>query len=333
MGSQAVAKTPPRFSSGGVFVSFTSMPSFAMSPLPKCRQYNYLVKDFTYLKTSSPKENAGGRGIFRVRNLTHKWGSRTLIMGIVNTTPDSFSGDGLTDPELSVRKAMELSSAGADIIDIGGESTRPGHEPVNTTVELERVLPVIEKLRRACQQVVVSIDTTKAEVLRKAVEYGADILNSVWGLTPELLDAVGTLGVPVVLMHNKEKPAYDGNVVEEVAAYLQAQAQLAIEAGVAPQNVILDPGIGFGKLFEHNLDILRQLPKIASLGFPLLIGTSRKSFIGKLTEKTVEDREFGTAATVSLSISYGCDIVRVHNVAAMLDVVKVADAISRCPQC
>lgn len=271
---------------------------------------------------------APARGSLKIRGTNHNWGERTLLMAIVNVTPDSFSGDGLTDTQEAVERALLLRRQGATILDIGGQSTRPGHQPVAAGQELSRVLPVIRRLRQL-DSGIISIDTTKAEVLSEAISAGADILNSVCGLSDELAALVEQHKIPVVVMHNKEAPVYESDVVDEVLAYLDRHASLAIAAGVRAEHVIVDPGIGFGKTFEHNLAILRSLHRITALGFPTLLGTSRKSFIGHLTGRPVEEREYGTAATVALAIAASVDIVRVHDVEATADVIKVSDAICR----
>ncbi|MDR3615951.1 MAG: dihydropteroate synthase [Candidatus Obscuribacterales bacterium] len=268
------------------------------------------------------------RGNFNHQNLVHAWGERTLIMGIVNVTPDSFSGDGSLDATIASQYAMAQVHAGADLIDIGAESTRPGFSPVSVADEIVRILPVIKTIRET-SNCLISIDTTKPEVLRAAVASGANILNSIWGLTPELLDAVRELSIPVVLMHNKHRAIYDGDVVDEVVKELKLQAEHALAIGIESANIILDPGMGFGKTAEHNLLVMQGLSRLVELGFPTLIGPSRKSFIGKITGQSVENRAHGTAATVALAIAAGVDIVRVHDVCAMLDVVKMTDSIVR----
>jgi dihydropteroate synthase len=280
--------------------------------------------------TIAKREVVANRGLFRVRNWLHPWGQRTVLMGIINVTPDSFSGDGLMPTADALSLALEQLRQGAEIIDVGGESTRPGFEPISSEEEIDRVIPVIKALRSASPDAIISIDTTKAAVLNQAIEAGADILNSIWGLKEDLIPPVRDHKMPVVLMHNKEKPVYEaGGVVEEVLRYLSEHAEKAVRAGVKPENIILDPGIGFGKLAEHNLQVLNKLDRLVKLGFPTLLGTSRKSFIGKITGQSVENRVFGSAAAVSLAIASGIDIVRVHDVAAMKDVVQVADAIVR----
>jgi dihydropteroate synthase len=280
--------------------------------------------------TSLAEQTSSSGSVFRLRNWTHTWGSRTLLMGIVNITPDSFSGDGIMSPVDAVQLAVDHLDNGADIVDLGGESTRPGHKPVSEETELQRVLPVVQALRRRCPEAIFSIDTTKPEVLKRAVAAGADILNSIWGLRPELLSCVAELRVPVVIMHNKETAEYDRQgVVDHVVRYLEDHAEKALRAGIPREHIMLDPGIGFGKTAEHNLQVLHNLHRIVALGYPTLIGVSRKSFIGKLTEKTADNRAFGTAAAVSIAIASGIDIVRVHDVKEMKDVIVTADAVAR----
>ncbi len=268
------------------------------------------------------------RGELRVRNKRCVWGERTFVMGIVNVTPDSFSGDGLLSTEQAVDRALNMVRSGADIIDIGAESTRPGHSTITVEEELQRLLPVLAAVRQRTDSII-SVDTTKPLVLVAAVEAGADILNSIWGLTDELLEEIGRLQIPVVLMHNKEKASYAGDVLEEVLNFLSLHAGRATALGIKSEHVIVDPGIGFGKSAEHNLQILHSLERLSELGYPTLLGASRKSFIGKLTARPVESRLIGTCATTALAVAKGIDIVRVHDVAEAQDVLKVADAIVR----
>ena len=257
------------------------------------------------------------------------WGQRTYVMGIVNVTPDSFSGDGILDAEAAVRHAVAQRERSSDVLDIGAESTRPGHVAVDAQTELARLLPVIRGVRERLPDAVISADTYKADVFRAAHAAGADMLNCIWGLPDELLAAAAEAGVPVIIMHNKERAEYDGPVMEEVLRFLDAAAQRAVRAGIPAENVILDAGIGFGKTPEHNLEVLHDLARLPKLGFPTLLGASRKSTIGKLTGKGPGERVFGTAATTALAIAAGIDIVRVHDVAEARDVVSVADAIVR----
>jgi dihydropteroate synthase len=250
-------------------------------------------------------------------------------MGIVNVTPDSFSGDGRVGCSEAVAHALDLLDAGADLIDIGAESTRPGYTPVAAGEEIARLEPVVRGVRGARPAAVVSVDTFKPEVFAVAHAAGADVLNSIWGLDAELLEAAATRGVPVVIMHNRRDAVYRDGVVDETLAYLAEQGARAVRAGIARERVILDPGIGFGKTVDHNIALLGALDRLVALGFPTLVGTSRKSTLGKLTGKAVGERTYGTAATVALAVAAKIDIVRVHDVAEMRDVVMVADAIVR----
>jgi dihydropteroate synthase len=264
----------------------------------------------------------------RLRDRTFTWGTRTYIMGVVNVTPDSFSNDGVLHPELAAERARQHVVNGADIVDFGGQSTRPGHQPVSVQEQYERVIPAIKQFR-AASNAVVSIDTFEPSILSQALREGADIANSIWGITDELLDVLLEHKAPIVVMHNSSEPVYPSGVMEHVLHYLDRAASQAVRAGLAESSIILDPGIGFGKTADHNLEILGALERIVALGFPTLVGTSRKSTIGKLTDKPVTERQFGTAATVALAIAAGVDIVRVHDVAEMADVVKVSDALVR----
>jgi dihydropteroate synthase len=269
------------------------------------------------------------RGSLRLRGRALVWGLRTYIMGIVNVTPDSFSGDGIEEPDLAVAYAQTQLEDGSDILDIGAESTRPGHQPVSEQTEIARLAPVIANIRGHSPSAILSVDTYKPAVLQAAYGVGADMLNSIWGLPAELLAAALEHGMPVVVMHNKTEPHYDGDVMDEVLPYLEDAAARAVRAGMPAEHVILDPGIGFGKSADHNLRVLQQLPRLVELGFPTLIGASRKSTIGKITGRDPADRVYGTAATTALAIAAGIDIVRVHDVSQTRDVVSVADAIIR----
>lgn len=249
-------------------------------------------------------------------------------MGIVNVTPDSFSGDGILDAEEAIAHAIAQGEH-ADIVDIGAESTRPGYIPVDEHTEIQRLIPVIETVRLRSPDVIISVDTYKPEVFRVAHAAGADILNSVWGLPDALLEAAAQARAPVVVMHNKERAVYDGDVMGEVVEFLHDAAQRAMRAGIPAEHVILDPGIGFGKTPDHNIVVLRELPRLVALGFPTLLGTSRKSTIGKLTGKPPKERVAGTTATTALAIAAGIDVVRVHDVDEAIDAVRVSDAIVR----
>ena len=268
--------------------------------------------------------------VTRIGDREFHWGSRTYLMGIVNVTPDSFSGDGVTDLETAVAQAQQMEQDGADLIDIGGESTRPetwAGPGLSAEEELARVIPVVQRVA-ATIKVPVSIDTYKADVATRALEAGARLVNDVWALRrdPEMAAVVSRAGVPVVLMHNNPGGDYH-DLLEEIAASLRESIELGQAAGVPEDRIILDPGIGFGKTREENLEIIRRLPELRRLGFPLLIGPSRKSFIGKTLDLPAGERLEGTAAAVALSIAGGADIVRVHDVKAMVRVARMADAI------
>lgn len=257
-----------------------------------------------------------------------EWGRRAYVMGIVNVTPDSFSGDGLAgDPQAAVRRGLEMAVQGADLIDVGGESTRPGHEPVTAAEELRRVLPVVEPLA-AGAGVPVSIDTSKLEVAEAAVAAGATVVNDVWGLrrSPGIAELAARTGSALVLMHNQEGHEYE-DLLAEVEAGLRASLADALAAGVPEERIILDPGIGFGKTAEQNLVVLRHLDRFRAIGQPLLLGTSRKSFLGRLFGLEGPDRDAGTAATTVAGILRGADIVRVHDVAGTMKVLRIAEAL------
>ena len=269
----------------------------------------------------------------RGRYLT--FGKRTLIMGVLNVTPDSFSDGGLyADADIAVKRAHEMVAQGADVIDIGGESSRPGSEPVSIDEELHRVLPVIKRIVQELD-VLISIDTYKSTVAEYALEAGAHIVNDISGLNfdPNMAKLAADTGVPVILMHiqgtpknMQAAPQYHA-LISEIILYLRNSIEHAETAGVSPEKIIIDPGIGFGKTMEHNLEIIRRLKEFRCLGKPILIGTSRKSFIGKILDLPVEERIEGTIATVVASIINGADIVRVHDVKQVQRAVKMVDAI------
>jgi dihydropteroate synthase len=274
----------------------------------------------------------------RIGPTTFVWGSRTFVMGILNVTPDSFSGDGLldstapTDPvERALRQARRMVDEGADLLDIGGESTRPGHEPLDAAAERARVLPVIRAVRAALPGIPISVDTTKADVADAAIAAGADLLNDIWGVGP----AAGALAavaadrhVPLVVMHNRDAPDY-ADLVGEIVADLRTAVDRAITLGVPEGDLIVDPGIGFGKTAEQNVVVLRELAELHRLGRPVLLGTSRKSTIGRILDLPPDQRLEGTLATTALGIAAGADIVRVHDVQANVRTARVADAIIR----
>lgn len=259
-----------------------------------------------------------------------RWGERTYIMGVINVTPDSFSGDGVAGrPQDALEQALAFESEGADLIDVGAESTRPGHTPISTEEELERLLPVLDILASRVK-LPLSVDTYKATVARRALEAGVSMINDVWGLKadPELGRVAAERRVPLVLMHNQHGTDYR-DLMGDILASLRRSVGRALEAGVPRENIIVDPGIGFGKTPGQNLVVLRRLRELRSLGYPLLVGTSRKSVIGYVLDLPVEERLEGTAATVALSIAEGADMVRVHDVKAMVRVARMCDAIVR----
>ena len=256
---------------------------------------------------------------------------RTLVMGILNVTPDSFSDGGrFVDAERAVAHALAMVEEGADIIDLGGESTRPGHSPVTVEEELRRILPVLERLAPACR-VPISIDTTKAGVARRAVALGAALINDQQGLQGEsdMAAVAAELDVPVIAMHNQRGTAYD-DLLPEIITWLRRSLERADEVGLGRGRVIVDPGFGFGKTPAQNLEMLRRLGELRTLERPILIGTSRKSMIARvLPGLSPAERTEGTAATVALGIAFGADIVRVHDVRAMTNVARMTDAVVR----
>ena len=288
----------------------------------------------------------------QIGSFTFAWGSRTYVMGILNVTPDSFSGDGILAKgdaaQQAVAQAREFILHGADILDVGGESTRPGSAPVSVDEELERVIPVITALRHNFPQVLLSVDTYKAQVAEEALRAGADIINDVWGLRADadLASVAAKYKAPVMLMHNRSNPAsvevreklggtYLGadyqDLLADVKRELLHSVALALKAGVDETRIILDPGIGFGKTREHNLELIDRLTELRALGYPILLGPSRKSFIGFTLDLPPDQRIEGTAATVAVGITRGADIIRVHDVKEMVRVAKMTDAIVRHP--
>jgi dihydropteroate synthase len=264
------------------------------------------------------------------------WGSRTYLMGILNVTPDSFSGDGLLARpdedalEAAVAQALQMAEEGAELLDIGGESSRPGHAPIAEDEELGRVLPVIRAVREALPEMPLSIDTTKRAVAEAAVEAGVGLINDVWAVGPDddLARLAAERQLPLVVMHNRHEARYR-SVVSEVIADLQRALERALACGVEWDGLIVDPGIGFGKTAEQNLLLLRELRTLSVLGRPVLLGASRKSTIGKVLDLPAEERLEGTLATTALAIAGGADIVRVHDVKPNQRVARMSDAIVR----
>jgi dihydropteroate synthase len=285
----------------------------------------------------------GPLGETRIGPRAFAWGTRTFVMGILNVTPDSFSGDGLLgdDPrsrgaaadaavDAAVALARDMAEAGADLLDVGGESSRPGHERVAAEDEIARVVPVIEALRAALPNMPLSIDTTKPVVAAAALDSGAHLVNDVWGVA--LDDSLSRLAaereVPLVLMHNRAEPRY-GALMPEILGELEAAIERAVAAGVPRERIVVDPGFGFGKTAEHNLALLRDLGALRLLGRPILLGTSRKSTLGKVLDLPADQRVEATVATTVLGIAAGIDIVRVHDVRANARAARMTDAVVR----
>ncbi|AFZ46973.1 Dihydropteroate synthase [Cyanobacterium stanieri PCC 7202] len=276
--------------------------------------------------------------IMQIRNYNFHWNQRTYIMGILNVTPDSFSDGGeYNELERAVNQALMMVKDGADIIDIGGQSTRPGAPEVSLGEELNRVIPVIEAIREKTD-IPISIDTTKAEVAKRAIASGADIINDISGATfdGQMLDTVADLQVPIILMHIRGNPQTMQTMTDyqdlmgEIRDFFLERIALCLQKGIEKSHIILDPGIGFAKNYEQNLEILNKIQDLKNLGFPILIGTSRKSFIGRILEENdPTKRVWGTAGTCYHAIAQGADILRVHDVAPMGDIAKVADALTR----
>jgi dihydropteroate synthase len=271
---------------------------------------------------------------------TFNWGSRTYLMGVINVTPDSFSDGGqFNSVAAACQQAAQFVQAGVDILDIGGESTRPGATSVNSEQELERVIPVIQGIRQQGLEIPISIDTTKATVAKTAIAAGANIVNDVSGgiFDPEMLPTVAALGVPIALMHMRGNPAtmqqltdYQ-DLITEVGDFLADRLQVAMDCGIDRSNIIIDPGIGFAKTYQQNIDLLKNLLILRQrFQLPLLVGVSRKSFIGQILEQPdPQQRVWGTAAACCMAIANGTDILRVHDVTAMHDVRRVADVLFR----
>ena len=283
-----------------------------------------------------------------INNQTLAWGERTYVMGILNATPDSFSGDGLyaQNAQNALAQAHQFVEDGADILDVGGESTRPGSEPVDADEEIRRVIPIICAIAEEMPKTLISVDTYKASVAEAALAAGAHIVNDVWGLRAdsELASVVAKFDCPVILMHTRSNPASVevreklgnafigaeyGNLLEEVKAELLESVEIAEQAGVKSESIILDPGIGFGKTIEENLELNNRLNEIRALGYPVLLGPSRKSFIGYTLDLPADQRVEGTAASVAIGIARGADIIRVHDVKEMTRIVRMTDAIVR----
>ena len=291
------------------------------------------------LPPGAPSGLPGPLGETRIGPVTFAWGTRTFLMGILNVTPDSFSGDGLLaaradeagDPvAAAVDRAVAIADEGADIIDIGGESTRPGHAAVDPDEERRRVVPVVTAIRERLAAMPISIDTTKLAVAAAALDAGASLVNDVWGVATDdsLARLAGERGVPIVLVHNRREPRYT-TLMPEVIGDLERAIERALRAGVAWSNVLVDPGFGFGKTAEHNLALLRDLASLRLLGRPILLGASRKSTLGKVLDLPADERLEATIATTVLGIAAGVDIVRVHDVRPNARAARMTDAVVR----
>ena len=272
--------------------------------------------------------------VTRCGNTEFRWGDRTYIMGVCNLSPESFSGDGLGDDiEVTLEQARRFVEEGADIIDIGGESTRPGTQPLSAEDidnELRLVIPAIERLAGELA-VPLSVDTYKSAVASRAVKAGVAMINDIWGLKrdPKVAQVAAEAGVPIVLMGNQRDAPPCPSIMTKVTSELERSISLALEAGVTRDNIIIDPGIGFGKTLEQNLEIVHRLAELKALGFPILLGTSRKSMIGLVLDLPPDQRVEGTAATIAIGIANGADVVRVHDVKQMVRVCRMSDAIIR----
>jgi dihydropteroate synthase len=270
----------------------------------------------------------------RAGNTEFRWGEKTYVMGIVNLSPDSFSGDGIgADIGVAVEQARRMAAEGAEVIDVGGESTRPGTKPLSVEdveAEIKLVVPVIKRLAQEIK-VPISIDTYKSQVASRALEAGATILNDIWGLKkdPHIAKLAAEAKAPIILMANqREDPARVG-IVAKVIAYLQEGIATALEAGIPPQNIIIDPGCGFGKTLEQNLELVNRLAELKALGKPILLGTSRKSMIGLILDLPADQRLEGNLAVTTIGIANGADMVRVHDVKQTALVCRMSDAIIR----
>jgi dihydropteroate synthase len=270
--------------------------------------------------------------ILKTKTKTYHLLERTYIMGILNVTPDSFSDGGkYTSLEKALSHAMNMEKDGADIIDIGGESTRPGHTPLSTEEEIERVVPVIQAVREKIS-IPISVDTYKAETARAALEAGADMINDIWGAKkdPEIANVAAEYDVPIILMHNrKEEEAHYSNIIDDMKRDLEESIDIALTAGVRKENIILDPGLGFAKSMEEHLYVMNHLEEFHTLGYPILLATSRKRFIGHVLDLPPDERDIGTGATTCLGITKGIQMMRVHNVKLNVELARMMDAMLR----
>ncbi|WP_129595858.1 dihydropteroate synthase [Anaerophilus nitritogenes] len=265
----------------------------------------------------------------RCRDYNFPLGKKTYIMGILNVTPDSFSDGGdYINVEDAIDHAKEMVLNQADFIDIGGESTRPGHTKVSSEEELKRVLPIVKKLVKEVNAPI-SVDTYKASVAEEVLKVGAHMINDIWGLQkdPNMAKIVAKYNVPIVIMHNQDTTEYKKDIIEEICSFFEKSIHIGTQAGIKEENIILDPGIGFGKTSEQNIHVISRLDEIKNMGYPILLGTSRKSMIGKILDLPPKERVEGTIATSVIGIMKGVDILRVHDIVENIRAVKVADAI------
>ncbi|NBJ71270.1 MULTISPECIES: dihydropteroate synthase [Clostridia] len=266
----------------------------------------------------------------KTKKQTYDLTNRTHIMGILNVTPDSFSdGGNYNTLEKAIEQAVKLEKEGADILDIGGESTRPNHEPISQTEEIARVVPIIQEVKKHIR-IPISIDTYKAETAKAAIEAGADIINDVWGAKrePDIVQVAKAYNVPIILMHNRTHTDYQDLIIDMITD-LEESIAIALKAGVPNEQIIIDPGIGFAKTAEHNLLVMNQLERFSKLGYPMLLGTSRKRFIGHILDEPAENRDIGTGATTCMGIMKGVQMVRVHDVKTNWQLAKMMDAMLR----
>lgn len=268
--------------------------------------------------------------LLRTKVKTYDLSERTHVMGILNVTPDSFSDGGkYVEEDQAVTQALHMQKHGADMIDVGGESTRPNHKPVSLQEEIDRVVPIIQAISRKVT-VPISIDTYKAETAKQAIQAGADIINDIWGAKkdPEIADVAAETGAPIILMHNRDNQNYK-SLLEDMQRDLEESIEIAKKAGVRDEQIILDPGIGFAKSMQDNFVVMNHLERFTTLGYPLLLGTSRKSFIGTVLDVPAHERDNGTGATTCLGIAKGASIVRVHHVQLNKEMAMMMDAMLR----
>lgn len=273
---------------------------------------------------------SSSKNLSESHNTSFDWGTRTYVMGIINVTPDSFSGDGLSNNKYAaVEQGIAFESQGADILDVGGQSTRPGHTPITQEEELQRVIPVIKELASRVK-IPISIDTFFSRVADEAVAMGASIINDQWALNgdAEMASLASRLGVPIVLMHNQTNTEYQ-DLISDIRNNLEQCVRKAKSHGIPMEHIIVDPGLGFGKTTQHNLTVVQQLSELKGIASAILVGPSRKSMIGRILDLPIDERIEGTAAIVALCIANGADIVRVHDVRAMVRVCRMTDAVVR----